>query len=102
MPAFNAQRALDKRKKQEKATAAKAAVVTHETKGPPPEKVLDELVHAKTTAKDMAGAFADAVKAQASKYGIKPAALRKYVTAREADKLDEVRVENTQLADLLG
>jgi hypothetical protein len=71
-------------------------------KGEVPEATLDELVHAKTAAKDMASGFADAVKAQAAKYGLKPAALRKYVTAREADKLDEARVETQQFADLLG
>ena len=86
-------------KRRAKQAAAAAAPVE---KGPPPGEVLDELVHAKTTAKDYAGAFADAVKAQAAKYGIKPSALRRYVTAREADKLDEARIETKQIADLIG
>ncbi|HEY1283029.1 MAG TPA: hypothetical protein VGE96_00990 [Steroidobacteraceae bacterium] len=71
-------------------------------KGEIPERVLDELVQAKTSAKDYASAFADAVKAQAKKYEIKPAALRKYITAREADKLEEVDAELTDLAKLIG
>jgi hypothetical protein len=71
-------------------------------KGEIPERVLDELVHAKTSAKDYARAFADAVKAQAKKFDIKPGALRKYVTAREADKIEEVDAELTDLAKLIG
>jgi hypothetical protein len=67
-----------------------------------PERVLDELVSAKTRAKDATASFGDAIKAQATKYKLKPAALRKYVTAREADKLNEARIEALQLADLIG
>src|SRR5574337_651637 len=70
-------------------------------KGEVPEKVLDELVHAKTKAKDFASAFADAIKAQAAKYGIKPAALRRFVTAKEADKLDETEAEINDLTKLI-
>lgn len=101
MGRVNAQAQLDKRNRQRRAKEEAAAAAPVE-KGPPSQAVLDELVHAKTVAKDMAGAFADAIKAQAAKYGIKPAALRRYVTAREADKLDEARVETEQLSELIG
>lgn len=67
-----------------------------------PERVLDELVHAKTAAKDYAAAFGDAVKKQAEKYGLKVAALRQYVAARESDKTEEKKAEVKDLADLLG
>ena len=67
-----------------------------------PPRVVEELVSARTYAKDASEAFGDAIKAQAAKYQLKPAALRKYVAALEADKLDEAKVETEQLADLIG
>lgn len=67
-----------------------------------PERVIDELRQARTTAKDYAQAFADAVKAQAEKYRVKPGALRRYVTALEADKLEELDAETDDLDRLIG
>jgi hypothetical protein len=78
-------------------TGAKPAV-----KEPISEAVLDELVHAKTVAKDYAQAFGDAVKAKAEKHGINVGALKKYVSAREADKLQGVGKEAADLLDLIG
>ena len=66
------------------------------------EAVIDELVQAKTIAKDYAQAFSDAVKAQAEKHGLKVGALKKYVAAREADKLKDVGEEAAELLDLIG
>ena len=42
-----------------------------------PERVIAELRHTKRRAMDYTEAFADAVKAQAEKYGIKAGALRR-------------------------
>ena len=67
-----------------------------------PEPVLDELVNAKTVAKDYAQAFADACKAQAEKYGVKISALKRYVTAREADHLEEAAAEAADVLKLIG
>jgi hypothetical protein len=70
--------------------------------GLPPQRVIDELVEARTYAKNAAEGFADAIKAQAAKFKLKPAALRKYIAAVEADKVDAVKAETEQLADLIG
>lgn len=71
-------------------------------RGEVPERVITELVNAKGTARNLAKAFGDSIKTQAEKYGIKPGALRKYVTARHADKIEEVDAELTDLAKLIG
>lgn len=84
MSQFSAQKTLDKRKK------AAAGIDPNVVKGEVPQAVIDELVSAKTAAKDSAGALGDAIKAQAAKYGVKPGALRKYVAACEADKIGEI------------
>lgn len=85
--------------KGKKRTKAETQEPAH---GEVPKKTIDELVTARTYAKDASQAYADAIKAQAEKYKLKPAALRKYIAAVEADKADEVRVEVGQIADLLG
>lgn len=90
MPSFNAQKELDKRKRE--------AVDPGEI----PQSVIDELVEAKGNAKAYAEAFGDAVKAQAEKYKIKKGALSKYIAAIEADKVEDVRAETAALADLIG
>lgn len=96
MAQVNAQKILDKRKKTQ------VAVDPNVVKGEVPAKVIDELVTAKASAKNYASAFGEAIKAQAAKYGVKPAALRKFVTAREADKVDELEAETGDLEKLLG
>lgn len=67
-----------------------------------PERVIDELRHARSEAKDYAQAFGDAVKAQALKYGINAGALRRYVCALEADNLEAVDAETRDLEKLIG
>ena len=67
-----------------------------------PERVIDELCAAKTTAKDYAEAYTAAVTGQAERYKIKPAALRRYIAAKEADKLDDLDAEMTDLEKLIG
>lgn len=90
MPRINAQAILDKRKKES---------------APPQEisqAVIDELVAGKLRAADMTTACGDAIKAQAEKHNVKVGALRKYVSALAADKLEDTRAEVAQLADLIG
>jgi hypothetical protein len=67
-----------------------------------PERVIEELRECCHQAMDYAGAFADAVKAQAEKYKVKPKALRRYITALYADKVGEVEKENDDLATLIA
>jgi hypothetical protein len=71
------------------------------TPGQVPERVIEELRAACHTAVDYAGAFADACKAQAEKYGIKPGALKRYVKALEGDKLEDVEAETDDLQALI-
>jgi hypothetical protein len=67
-----------------------------------PERVIEELRAACHTAVDYAGAFSDACKAQAEKYKIKPKALRRFIAALEADKVDDVDKETDDLATLIA
>jgi hypothetical protein len=90
MPKINAQRILDKRNKESKPPQAID------------QAVIDELVGGKLRAADMTAACSDAIKAQAEKHNVKPGALRKYVAALAADKLEDARAETQQLADLIG
>jgi hypothetical protein len=99
MAKVNAQKALDKRKREE---AAKGPVDPNVVKGEVPQAVVEELVSAKERAADLAGAYTDAVKAMAEKYGVKKGALSKFVNAIAADKVEDARAETAQLADMLG
>ena len=67
-----------------------------------PPRVIDELCAARTTAKDYAEAYTGAVTAQAERYKIKPAALKRYIAAKEADKLDDLDAEMNDLEKLIG
>jgi len=66
-----------------------------------PERVISELRRSRANAKDYAQAFSDAVTAQATKYSIKPGALKRYIVALEADKVDELDAETDDLERLL-
>jgi hypothetical protein len=72
---------------------------------PPPgeisEHVIDELRRCYREAKDYTGALRDAVKAQAEKAKIKPAALRRYIAALEGDTIDEAAKEAEDLERLI-
>lgn len=66
-----------------------------------PERVITELRHARSIAKDYATAYSDAAKAQAEKHSIKPAALKRYIAALEDDTLDELDAETQDLERLI-
>lgn len=58
-----------------------------------PTAVIDELREACRIAAGYSGAFSDACKAQAEKHHIAPGALKRYIRALEADKLDAATQE---------
>jgi hypothetical protein len=66
-----------------------------------PDRVIDELMHARRVAQDYAQSWGEAVKAQAEKYKINKGALKRYIAARVDDKLQEVGEEADDLARLL-
>jgi len=66
-----------------------------------PARTIDELRICYREAKDYAGAFRDAIKAQAERAKIKPAALRRYIAALEGDKIDEAAKEAEDLERLI-
>ena len=63
-----------------------------------PERVIDELRHARRIAKDYAQSFSDAVKAQAELRKIKPSALKRYIAALEDDTLDAAAIRKLLVA----
>ena len=65
-----------------------------------PSASLRELEQACETAKDYTSAFNDAVKAQAEQYDLNPKALGRYVRARVADKLEQLRDEQDTVEQL--
>lgn len=67
-----------------------------------PDRVVGELVFCRKEAKDYAGAYADAVKAQAEKHGIPVAALKRYIAALGDDKMQDARNEVDALEKLLA
>lgn len=66
-----------------------------------PPRVIDELRRCYREAKDYAQALADAVKAQAEKHSVEPAALRKYIAALESDDIEDTRKEIDDLRRLI-
>jgi copper(I)-binding protein len=71
------------------------------TPGAPSEHVIAELRRCYREAKDYTGALSEAMKSQAEKYQIAPAALRKYIAALEGDGLEDARKEADDLARLI-
>lgn len=69
--------------------------------GKVPKRVIDELCTSFRIASDYAGAFSDALRAQAEKFKIHPKALRRYVVALEGDKTADARKELDDLERLL-
>lgn len=67
-----------------------------------PQRVIDELVESRRIAKDYAQGYADALKAQAEKYKLKPGALKRYVNAVEGNTLEDLDAEADDLAKLLA
>lgn len=67
-----------------------------------PPRVIDELCAARTTAKDYAEAYTAAVTGQAERYKINPAALKRFINAKTADKLDDLDAELNDLEKLIG
>lgn len=64
--------------------------------------VIDELVQLRSEAKLRAEMFSEAVALQAKKNEISKGALRRYVCAVEADKLEALGAEASALEELLG
>lgn len=73
-----------------------------EAPGEVPQRVIDELCESKRIAQDYAQAFSDAAKAQAEKYKVNAAALKRYVNAIVGDKVETLEVENEHLERLLA
>jgi hypothetical protein len=69
--------------------------------GEVPEAVISELMEVRQTAKDYAQSYADAVGVQADKFGCNKGALKRFIAARQDDKLKELDEEMTDLARLL-
>jgi len=66
-----------------------------------PQRVIYELRRCYREAKDYTGALTEAIKAQAEKHDVEPAALRKYIAALESDDMDGTRKEVDDLQRLL-
>lgn len=73
---------------------------SNNTPGTVPTRVVDELRRLRTKQNDAATDFREAIKVQADKHKIKPAALRRYVVALGNDKLDELAAEAADLEGL--
>lgn len=71
-------------------------------KGEIPQRVVGELINARTIAKDYAQSYADAVKAQGEKHGIPVGALKRYIAALADDKVEDAINEVTALERLLA
>lgn len=67
-----------------------------------PNRVIEELRHCYRTAKDYAGAYGEAAKAQAEKHKVAPKALKTYIAALENEKLAETSKEADDLARLIA
>lgn len=72
------------------------------TPGIVPQRVIDALCDARTTAKDYAEAYNGAIVAQAEKYKIQPGALKRFINAKEADALEKLDKETDDLERLIG
>ena len=71
------------------------------TPGTVPTRVLDELRVLRTRLNEAQTAFAEAIKLQSEKHGVKSAALRKVIIALGRDKVDEVRAEAEDIESLI-
>lgn len=70
--------------------------------GKVPDGVIGELRRLRTSANEASTDFREAIKLQADKHKIKPAALRRYVIALGNDKVDELRAEVDDVEGLIG
>jgi hypothetical protein len=64
-------------------------------------EVIDELVALRSSAKMAAETYSEAIAAQSEITGIRKGALRRFVNAKEADKLGDLDMESTDLAKLM-
>lgn len=71
------------------------------TPGIVPNRVIEELRQAYRSASDFALAFGEACKAQAELHKVAPKALRRYISALEADKVKDAEKEADDLARLI-
>jgi hypothetical protein len=67
-----------------------------------PAGVIEELRRLRTEANEASTDFREAIKVQADKHKVKPAALRRYVIALGRDKVDEAKAEAEDLERLIG
>lgn len=72
------------------------------TPGKVPAGVVEELRRLRTSANEASTELREAIKVQADKHKVKPAALRRYVNALASDKVDEARKEAEDLESLIG
>lgn len=63
--------------------------------------MIDELVQLRANAKTAAETYSDAIAAQSEITGIRKGALRRFVNAKEADKLGDLDMESTDPARLM-
>lgn len=70
--------------------------------GKVPPGVVEELKNLRTRANGAVTLFREAVKVQADKHKVKPAALRRYVVALGNDKVDELKAEAVDIEALVG
>lgn len=69
---------------------------------PVPSSTIEELRRARVHAKDIAAAYAEAIKFQSEKYKVKPGALKRYIAALCDDKVDDAEAEAKDLERLIG
>ncbi len=66
-----------------------------------PKATINELVGLRSEAKLAAETFSEAVAAQAEKHNVNKGALKKYVSALEADKVGKLDEETAALVELI-
>ena len=81
--------------------AARPAQQRANTMNKLPQEHIDELVQLRASARLAAEDFTEAVKAAADSHEISKGALRRYISAKEKDKLADLDDESTALAALL-
>jgi hypothetical protein len=69
--------------------------------GEVPARVIEELRNLRLEANEALASYRDAVKIQAGKHRLKASALRRYVQALASDKVEEARVEASQVVTLI-
>lgn len=71
-------------------------------RGEIPERTVVHLIALRALAVEAAGEYGEACKKQAKKYAVNAGALKRYINARDSDKLGDARAEADDLLLLLG